>query len=319
MTTASASGFAAVVDRNPANRKAFARVLRTFVPHVDARQALSEVTSNHRWTLLLVNYDDLSEVERRELGHFARTIPGCRLLLCSTAEQRPTLADLVEDVHTVNVLARNDGSIDPHELLVTARKLLGPDIFGIEKYFSWGTRVVRRSVVSSDQKPTVLASARAFAAELGICSRLSNLFVSATDELVTNALFDAPVDAQGRFRYAHSPRTSDVRLEDHEAVTVTYASDGQTLGVSVRDQFGSFTPELLVRFLVQSFRQPRQYVLDKPGGAGIGLHQTFEAVSQLVVNLEVGRTTEVIGLINVQGSYRNFIRMAKSFNVFIQE
>jgi hypothetical protein len=41
-------------------------------------------------------------------------------------------------------------------------------------------------------------------------------------------------------------------------------------------------------------------------------------VTQFVVNLEQGRATEIIGLIDFRGRFRDFVVRQKSFNTFLQ-
>ena len=44
---------------------------------------------------------------------------------------------------------------------------------------------------------------------------------------------------------------------------------------------------------------------------------TFDSLNHLVLNIRPGQMTEVIGLIDVRGSYRNFVKRGKSFNIFL--
>ena len=51
-------------------------------------------------------------------------------------------------------------------------------------------------------------------------------------------------------------------------------------------------------------------------GHPIGLYVCFESLSHFVINLSAGKRTEVIGLIDVRGTYLDYVSEGKSFNVF---
>ena len=39
----------------------------------------------------------------------------------------------------------------------------------------------------------------------------------------------------------------------------------------------------------------------------------------MVINLKPGRATEILGLIDVRGTYKDFATRGKSFNVFVDD
>jgi hypothetical protein len=63
------------------------------------------------------------------------------------------------------------------------------------------------------------------------------MFGELAHELLMNAMYDAPVDAQGRPKYA-ADRKADIRLTDSERPSVRVATDGSRLVLQVRDPFG---------------------------------------------------------------------------------
>ena len=78
------------------------------------------------------------------------------------------------------------------------------------------------------------------------------------DEMVTNALYDAPIDREGRPRFAHLPRTEPVRLERGEEIHIQFCSDAQLLGVAVSDPFGALSKQVSLDYLSRCFaRQSR--------------------------------------------------------------
>src|SRR5262249_42603366 len=161
------------------------------------------------------NYDRLESSERTALvTTFAAPNRRTRLLLISGARSRQDLGALFGN-HAVTNLIANNGQVDAEDLIVTAQKILRRDLFGIEKYFIWGVHVTPTSLNRSTEKARILAEAETYTKDIGIRSRLASLFCTVADELVTNALYNAPRTADGASRYAHLPRADEVVLDEH--------------------------------------------------------------------------------------------------------
>lgn len=307
-----------VVDRGGSKQlKRVTRALRAVVgAAIDSTTELQDHV-DPSYGLLLADYDTLSSVERERL---MRLFPGSstqtRLLMVSECAARESFADLFASRILTNLVARND-DVDVWELIVTVQKLLRRDIFGIEKYFSWGVEPTRLEVSASSDKGRVLGAAEGYASSIGVDPRLTSLFCNVADEFFTNAIYNAPVDAQGKSRFAHLDREAEVQLHPSESVVVTLACDGMRLGISVIDPFGSLTQEHLQFYLSKCFRRGDDQVDTKQGGAGLGLYYVFECLSQFVVNIHPGKCTEMIGLIDVRGTFKDFASRNKSFNIFL--
>lgn len=211
------------------------------------------------------------------------------------------------------------GEVDPIELAATARKILSGDIFGLDKYMSPGARTLCFDVVSSRQKGDVVAAAEEFAVEAGCQRQVAEGFATAVDEALSNALYNAPVDAAGAPLYAGYPRTVPVDLAPGAGVRIELASDGRRLGMSSLDRFGSLAPAVVLDYLSRCFAQRAYAPVEGSGGAGLGLYELIHLVQHFIVNVAPGRRTEVIGLIEVGPSFRRFAMKPKSFNLFVSE
>lgn len=110
-----------------------------------------------------------------------------------------------------------------------------------------------------------------------------------------------------------------VNLEPHERIEVRFCCDGRRFGLSTTDPFGSLVPDMLQEYLARAMRKGEDQVSESPGGAGLGFYQILGSLSHFVVNIDRGRRTEAIGLIDVSGSYRTFATGGKSFNIFVTE
>lgn len=304
-----------LVEGDEKAQRTLSRVLRSVGPPLETWSKLERIPARGEYALVIVDCDPLAEKERstllEELGG------GNRLLFVSSAKDKDALRSLFSRGQLTNLIARLDGGeIDHGDLLVTVRKILQRDIFGLEKYFPWGVQPTQLSLTRSRQKNEALRQVQDFATAVGFNTRFANQVAMVADEFITNALYNAPVDDQGNHRYAAFSRTQEVNLEPAEAVELKYCSDGDRFGLSISDPFGSLLPELVLQYLSRCLQTDHVTVEAKEGGAGLGLFYVFDGLSHLVVNLAPGRRTELVGLIDAGGTFREFLSKPKSFNIF---
>lgn len=217
-----------------------------------------------------------------------------------------------------NLLA-NPMPILAEELTATALKLLRGDIFGLEKYLSWG--VAARDVVldNANQRTEVVEALSRDLREYGLGGRVASLASLVADELLSNALYNAPVDSDGAQLRVADPRGGERRLTGSERVTLRYACDARYLAVEVTDLFGSLSRETILRFVSKGTRRSEDNKVDFRGeGAGLGVALAYSCCNHLVYNLHHGHRTEAIGLIDVRFKPNELGSMVSSFNVFSQ-
>lgn len=296
--------------------KDMARIARAALPDVRVVEDLHDEAATG-CDLVVVDYDALPSDARDEVfTRFAVQQRDGRLLLYMGGAQRTELATLFARHALTHLLARS-GDLDGEELLVTVQKILRRDVFGLEKYFSWGAEQERVTLTRASERFAAIKAAAAFAERKGAQRRFVELFETAADELITNALFNAPTDDDGERCFAHLSRTEEVVLPAGKEVQAVFCTDGRRLGISVQDPFGSLEAETVVAYLGKCFRKGSDQVDDKQGGAGLGLYYLFEMLSQFVVNIRPGERSELIGIIDIRGRYRDFSDRPKSFNVFL--
>src|SRR5262249_36517917 len=157
------------------------------------------------------------------------------------------------------------------------------DIFGVEKYLAWGALVQERTVASYDDKRAALAELTRFAAGAGARRQVTARIEAVADELLMNALYDAPAVRRG-------VEPGAAVLDPSVPALLRYACDGQVLGIAVRDQYGELTKEAILDSVA---RARAQRTPQSRGGAGLGLHMVVCSVVRFVANIDPGRLTEV--------------------------
>lgn len=161
-------------------------------------------------------------------------------------------------------------------------------------------------------KDTAVHEVSTWASGRGLSSRSAAALEQAVDELLLNALYDAPHDANGRPRYLElSPRQRlDRQALPGEQAEVRYASDSRRVIVAVRDHFGGLRRSTVLDYLVRcalAQTARRSPLEDKPGGAGVGLYLVAGIASELLFRLRRGRFTEVVCVI-----YRERVRSLRA-------
>ncbi|MBP6628912.1 MAG: hypothetical protein KBG28_07395 [Kofleriaceae bacterium] len=204
-------------------------------------------------------------------------------------------------VHAMPVLAE--------ELIVTAHKLLRSDIFGLEKYLLWGSEVVARRLTRSQARSALVHELSDHLHAAGQSARVASMAMLVADELLSNAVHNAPVDAAGVAYRRDTPRDQDFALTEREAVALRWGCDARYVAIEVRDRFGSLRRDTVLAALAHV------RIRETGEGAGMGLALAYRSCDHLVFDLAPGVATECIALIDVR-ALPNQRPSASSYNVF---
>jgi hypothetical protein len=229
-----------------------------------------------------------------------------------------TLIELLRNEGCDHLLGR-DGDPEEDEIVVTSVKLLRGDLFGVEKYLTWGVPINRREVSSYDDKRMAIREVTEAAREMGCRRQLVARVETVTDELLMNALYDAPASRygcrplfQGKGRPGAGPITDQV-AELH------YGCDGRYFAVAVRDAYGGLRKSNILDHLERT-RQEREQARvagEEGGGGGLGLYFILSSVSRFIANIQPGQATEVICLFDLRGGARDYHHRVKSLSIFV--
>lgn len=139
---------------------------------------------------------------------------------------------------------------------------------------------------------------REFFATQGVGERAIGRLHDVFEELVTNALYDAPLEA-GFFDRA-KPRTEDVVLPLELACQITYGIESNMAFLRVRDPFGALKFKRLLAVLERCSRAGVN-IDDSRGGAGLGMWRVFSLASTISITVIPGKLTEVVVGIETTG------------------
>lgn len=239
-----------------------------------------------------------------------------------TSSQDPALLlDLVCE-HGVSHLVATSGDgrgldqVAPRDLVVTVEKILRREFFGIDKYLpGFGLERCRTEITGAADRDQVVENLQTYLRDLGAGRELAGSMALVADELITNAVYNAPRDPAGRPRYAHRDRRDKIVLDPWERVTVEYACDGERLAVAVTDWFGALSPND-IRAGLRRCLTADDPIRQGTGGAGIGLYAVLSGCGQLVFNIEAGRRTEIIAIADLRRRMRGIRQSGHSLHLF---
>ncbi len=178
-------------------------------------------------------------------------------------------------------------------LTTTVAKILNKDIFGLEKYLSWGAHVVESKVRCSHKRLAEIEKMKEHFKSFGVRSTFLDQVHTVADEMLMNAIYDAPTDHKGEAIYNHYSRLQQVELTEDQGATLRYGTDGVFLAVSVTDPFGSLTKDALQTYLQKNHKGEETGCAEK-GGAGKGLYMIITSSDFVVFNVKPQKKTEVI-------------------------
>jgi hypothetical protein len=242
-----------------------------------------------------------------------RARPGLRGVLWTAEPLRRSLRYLVETTAVNHVLGRRNFESAPPawELTMLARRLQGGPAPPLAAYLDWGFTALDLEVRATADRDVAAARIQDFVGTLQVPRRVAEMFAELGHELIMNAMYDAPVDAHGRPRYA-ADRKANIVLADHERPVVRIATDGTRLALQVRDPFGRLERRHVVDGLARGLAGGE---LDEShGGAGLGMMVAHNASSAMMFDVVPDRHTEVTALFELDMNLREFRTQAKSLH-----
>ena len=178
-------------------------------------------------------------------------------------------------------------------VFVTSQKLLTGDIFGIEKYLPQGTPVHYARLRDFEGRGKAIQTVLDFAEESKMRRQVRSAIGQVCEELLMNALYDAPVDADGKQIFAEVDPHDRTKTRSPRPVSIRYAATDEMFAVAVRDRFGRLAKNTILAYIQKCLTSGNQ-IDRKTYGAGLGLYLVANAAATYVVNVAYGIATEVV-------------------------
>lgn len=238
-----------------------------------------------------------------------------RLLICELGPRLPSIDPLLErlrkDAYVVVIMPALDvlkvatsmldrrinhllcRPVARQDIAAISTKLATGAIFGMERYLPPQVELVYRRLSSYRERCDVLEELDAFMKRKRLRGAIRRSGMRVGEELLMNAMYQAPVDENGDRIFADVSPRARLRRRTPKPVSMRYGVHGSSLYLSVRDRYGSLDREDLVNYLYRCSTSEQQ-IEQKQLGAGLGLYLITSTVSRMIVNLLPGGVTEFI-------------------------
>ncbi|ACY17925.1 hypothetical protein [Haliangium ochraceum] len=300
------------VTQNVALRRTLRRALSAAGTSIEFRDALAELPADADITIV----DRDCRIGEGDPLHAAAEQEG-QIIVVGQSLQEDDVLTLLRG-RSLNHIIGNPADHDAHELLVTSAKILSGDIFGLDKYLAWGGSMSERLVGGYQDKRSALRDIAEYARNIGARRQLVSKIESVTDELLMNALYDAPALRYGSRRTGARGDDDAVPSLPQERARLCFANDERYFGVSVQDNYGELHKDTIIDHLLRARAERGQPRTTKSptGGAGLGLYFIFAATTRFIANIEPGVRTEVICLFDLRQDETRSHSGARSFHFF---
>jgi hypothetical protein len=254
---------------------------------------------------------------------YAAGAPGSVVLAVKDIKLRDilTLTDLGFE-HIVQI-PREDLAI---ELLASSLMVLRPEAFlknpipfflsgfDSESIVSDPDRNLVMRFTKSSEKTTLLEWLGVFLDRNPSTMAIRDLCLQTADEMISNALFNAPVRPSGKRAFKDLPRDTEMELPGSQAGSLFACFADDRVVVGCQDPFGSLEQGTLMGNLHDVLREGPTSISYSPGGAGLGFKFLLENCANFYVLVNKGKSTLVACTFLLKGLKAN-MTVNKHFHV----
>ena len=329
-------GRAAIVSRHPSTLKHVAQSLA--VANLSSRQAIGPSflprSAPGEFELVLLDLDIDPAVPPVDLC--AQVAAACKdtpIIVLAGLNARHRLVQSLAHPAVVGVVPKIGAWT---ETMASEAKLEGPDeqalglalrrrversakADGPAPYLLGATAIEERIIGGSSDKDEALTALLADAARFGLSDEKLRRIETAADELMLNAVYDAPRDENGKPLHAAVDRRTPVVLAAQAQVRARWGCDGATFVISIADRFGALDRDAVganLQHLLDA-RSPRLAGGSLTRGAGLGLVLAYSAANQLALQISRGRFTEATAALHVAGSNRAAVARGSALHIYV--
>lgn len=211
----------------------------------------------------------------------------------------------------------------PWELALLTRRIVDAESASprLNELVPWGSTVTKFRPRTSAERDAVVVDVTQLAEIAGGASpRIAKRVGDVAHEMLMNAMYDAPVDEDGRPRYAHD-RKQDLELSEGEVPTFRFATDGVHVALQIVDPFGGLQRRHVLGGIARgrAATKAEGAPLDTSnGGAGLGLYRIYSQSTVLIVDVDPGRFTSVTAFFDLDVNPREARSLPVSLHLFVR-
>lgn len=182
-----------------------------------------------------------------------------------------------------------DAALEP-----TLARLIGSGPLELASYLP-GAEIAEIELDDHAGRQRALAAVDRLAVEHKVRRSVRDRIATTCDELMMNALYDAPIDGDGALVFGDVEPAERLAMSSPRPVTVRYGAAGDQMALSVADRFGRLERSTLLDTLDKCLSSADP-IDRKKLGSGLGLFMVCNAASGLVIEVVPGESTRIIAL-----------------------
>lgn len=193
----------------------------------------------------------------------------------------------------------------PQELLASALMVTRPEVFSKNPlpFFFTGFRAPDLAAESdqslildfnqSDQKNQLKDSLQAFMKAIPGVRFASDLAIQVADEMITNVLFNAPINDAGQRTFASLSRDVKIILPESKKARLFACFSDKRIILGCEDPFGSLQRDQVLKRWIQIYDPDQEQVLAGQTGSGLGMKLMIDYAANFYVYSEYKKKTLV--------------------------
>lgn len=313
-----------LVSRNPVDvifAEEVSKTLKIRYAKASNKDQLHDILSSNLGCLILWDYDSVLENRTQDVElnldlvqYFEKHRLWHRVFALSSRPLRDSIVPGNFQLFS-KYLFRNAGVEAAKVYSYVIHNVLLPNPFETQAAGIEDLKIQKIRIANSSRKKATLHALSIILEQKKIPGRIASSIIQATDELILNATFDAPVNAKGN-RYKHAlDRGADFELNAREEVEVELISTPLFLQVSVADSFGSLDRQKFIPLLAKNFQKQAVTgeAVTEDADSGLGLYQILNSGLSLQSVIEPGKRTRMSLVVPWVGNVRE---LRESFRFF---
>lgn len=293
-----------LVSRNPIDvllAEQVSQTLKIRYARAGDKEQLHDILSANLGSFILWDYDSVLENRKEDVQlnldivqYFEKHRLWNRVFALSSRPLRDSIIPGNFQLFS-KYLFRNAGAEANKVYSYVIHNVLLPNPFETQAAGIENLKIQKIRVTNSSRKKATLQALSIILDQKKIPGRIASSIIQSTDELILNAIFDAPVDEKGK-RYKHGlDRGADFNLTMKEEVEIELISTPLFLQISVADSFGSLDKQKFIPLLAKNFQKQEVTgeAVTENEDSGLGLYQILNSGLSLQSVIEPGKRTRM--------------------------
>jgi hypothetical protein len=197
--------------------------------------------------------------------------------------------------------------------------LFSADPFGLHYYKDETSKTQTIELKAAREKTAAIDAIGNLLARRKMNDRAIQMILRALDEVLMNAIFDAPIDTKGRRYRRETDRNEDFELRGKERVFLNLALNENFVNLSVKDQFGSFLSERAFDAVRRDYSQAAYQLDGKTKSAGLGLHGIAASGLSFMISCKLNLATESVISFPYYQNFKETKNAFRSFSFNVKE